>query len=186
MELNFANSVNGERKARIARELCEQGLWPDVLAFAQKWREKEPGDYQALYYIGLGLSGMRQFSEAEAAYRSALTIESTDVKVWNNLAGLLYENLHRPVEAIRCLEQSLKMDPHNKLCWSNLATMVGRLGQHDKAMACADRAIALDPKLVEAYLHKGAAARALKKMDVVREVCHVLATIEPENFHRAR
>jgi tetratricopeptide (TPR) repeat protein len=64
--------------------------------------------------------------------------------------------------------------------------MVGRLGQHDKAMACADRAIALDPKLVEAYLHKGAAARALKKMDVVKEVCNKLATIEPDNFRRAR
>ena len=186
MESNSADSANGERKARIARGLCEQGLWPDVLAFAQKWREKEPGDYRALYYIGLGLSGMRQFQEAEAAYRSALTLESTDVKVWNNLAGILFENLQRPVEAIRCLEQSLKMDPHNKLCWSNLATMVGRLGQHDKAMAYADRAIALDPKLVEAYLHKATAAMALKKMDVVKEVCQALASIEPENFRRAR
>ncbi len=186
MESNSANSANGERKARIARGLCEQGLWPDVLAFAQEWREKEPADYRALYYIGLGLSGMRQFPAAETAYRSALTMEPTDVKVWNNLAGLLYENLQRPVEAIRCLEQSLKMDPHNKLCWSNLATMVGRLGQHDKAMAYADRAIALDPKLVEAYLHKAAAAMALKKMDVVKEVCNTLASIEPENFRRAR
>jgi tetratricopeptide (TPR) repeat protein len=186
MELNSANSANGERKARIARGLCENGLWPDVLAFAQKWREKEPADYRALYYIGLGLSGMRQFPEAEAAYRGALTMEPTDVKVWNNLAGILYENLQHPVEAIRCLEQSLKMDPHNKLCWSNLATMVGRLGQHDKAMAYADRAIALDPKLVEAYLHKGTAAMALKKMDVVREVCNALASIEPEHFRRAR
>ena len=64
--------------------------------------------------------------------------------------------------------------------------MVGRLGQHDKAMAYADRAIALDPKLVEAYLHKATAARALKKMDIVKEVCNKLAAIEPENFRRAR
>ncbi len=178
--------LDSERKVGIARGLCEQGLWPDVLAFAQKWREENPADYRALYYIGLGLSGLRQFPAAETAYRSALTMEPTDVKVWNNLAGLLYENLQRPVEAIRCLEQSLKMDPHNKLCWSNLATMVGRLGQHDKAMACADRAIALDPELVEAYLHKGAAARALGKKEIVREVCHKLASIKPEKFRRAR
>jgi len=175
-----------EEKVRQARELCEQGLWPKVLAFAQKWREEQPGDHRALYYIGLGLNGMRQFSEAEAAYRHALTMKPTDVKVWNNLAGLLYENLRRPAEGIRCLEQALKINPDHKLGWSNLSTMVGRLGRHQQALAYADRAIALDPKLVEAYLHKATAARALGKTEIVREVCHTLSSLEPEHFRRAR
>ena len=177
---------NAKAKVKIARGMCEKGLWPEVLAFAQKWREEDPADYRALYYIGLGLSGMRQFSVAETAYRHALTMESTDVRVWNNLAGLLHEKLQRPTEAVRCLEQSMKMDPHNKLGWSKLAGMVARLGRHDKALEYADRALALDPKLVEAYLHKATAAKALKKMDVVKEVCHKLANIEPENFRRGR
>jgi len=177
---------NTEEKVRQARELCEQGLWPKVLAFAQKWREEQPGDHRALYYIGLGLNGMRQFSEAEAAYRHALTMKPTDVKVWNNLAGLLYENLRRPAEGVRCLEQALKINPDHKLGWSNLATMVGRMGHHHQALAYADRALALDPKLVEAYLHKAAAARALGKMEIVRDICHTLASLEPENFRRAR
>jgi tetratricopeptide (TPR) repeat protein len=175
-----------EEKVRQARELCEQGLWSRVLAFAQKWREEQPGDHRALYYIGLGLNGMRQFSEAEAAYRHALTMKPTDVKVWNNLAGLLYENLRRPAEGIRCLEQALKINPDHKLGWSNLATMVGQLGRHQQALAYADRAIALDPKLVEAYLHKATAARALGKTEIVRDICHTLASLEPENFRRAR
>jgi tetratricopeptide (TPR) repeat protein len=175
---------NAKEQIKIASGMCEKRLWPEVLAFAQKWREEDPADYRALYYIGLGLSGMRQFSVAETAYRHALTMEPTDVRVWNNLAGLLYEKLQRPTEAVRCLEQSMKMDPHNKLGWSKLAGMVARLGRHDKALEYADRALALDPKLVEAYLHKATAAKALKKMDVVKEVCHKLATIEPEKFHR--
>ena len=65
---------------------------------------------------------------AETAYRGALALETTDARVWNNLGGLLYEKLLRPSEGIHCLEQGLKMDPHNKLAWSNLATMVGRWG----------------------------------------------------------
>jgi tetratricopeptide (TPR) repeat protein len=64
--------------------------------------------------------------------------------------------------------------------------MVGRLGRHHKALEYADRAIALDPKLVEAYLHKATAAKALKKMEVVKEICHKLAMINPEHFRRAR
>jgi tetratricopeptide (TPR) repeat protein len=175
-----------DEKAGKARELCEKGLWPKVLAFAQDWREADPSDHRALYYIGLGLNGMKQFSQAEAAYRHALTLNPTDVKVWNNLAGLLYESLQRPAEGVRCLEQAMKINPDHKVGWANLATMVGRMGHHHQALAYADRAIALDPKLVEAHLHKASAARALGKTDVVREVCQALAAIEPENFRRAR
>ena len=177
---------NSQEKVKAARGMCRKGLWPEVLAFAQKWREEDPSDYQTLYYIGLGLSGMGQFAMAETAYRGALALETTDARVWNNLGGLLYEKLRRPSEGIRCLEQGLKMDPHNKLAWSNLATMAGKLGRHHQALEYADRALALDPKLVEAYLHKATAAKALKKMDVVKEICHKLGTIEPENFHRRR
>ena len=62
--------------------------------------------------------------------------------------------------------------------------LTGRMGCHDKALQCADQAIALDRKLVEAHLSRAAAARALGKMEVVQEVCHELATLEPENFRR--
>jgi tetratricopeptide (TPR) repeat protein len=175
-----------DEKVGQARELCEKGMWSKVLAFAQKWREEDPSDHRALYYIGLGLNGLGQFPQAEAAYRHALTINPTDIKVWNNLAGLLYEKLQQPAEAVRCLERALKFYPDHKIGWSNLATMVGRMGNHRQALAYADRAIALDPKLVEAYLHKATAARALGKTDVVREICQVLASLGPENFCRVR
>ena len=175
-----------EEKVRTARALCEQGRWRDVLAFAQKWRMENPADYKALYYVGLGFSGTNQFADAEAAYRLALTMETSDFKVWNNLAGLLYENMRREAEGIHCIEEALKIDPRNKVGWSNLATMVGRMGRHDQAMDYADRALALDPKFVEAHLHKGNAARALGKKEIVREVCTALAALEPERFCRAR
>jgi hypothetical protein len=64
--------------------------------------------------------------------------------------------------------------------------MVGELGFHNKAMVYADRAIAIDPQFVEAYLHKATAARALGKTEVVKRVCDALATIEAEKFRRAR
>ncbi len=82
--------VNGKHEVKTARGMCENGLWPEVLAFAQSWRERDPSDYRALYYIGLGLSGLGQFAMAETAYRHALALETTDARVWNNLGGLLY------------------------------------------------------------------------------------------------
>jgi tetratricopeptide (TPR) repeat protein len=179
-------AFNPEEKSAHARAMCEKNLWPEVLGFAQKWHAENPADHKALFYMGLGFSGTKQFALAESAYRKALALDATDVKAWNNLAKILFENLRRPKDGIACIEQTLKLDPGNKLGWSNLAVMVGELGFHDKAMLYADRALALDPKFVEAYLHKAAAARALGKTEVVKEVCEKLATIEQEKFRRAR
>jgi tetratricopeptide (TPR) repeat protein len=182
----FFMVANSEENVRHARALCEKGLWPEVLDFAQKWHAENPADCKALFYMGLGFSGRGQFVQAETAYRQALALDATDPKVWNNLAKILFENLHRPRDGISCIEQMLKLDPGNKLGWSNLAVMVGELGLHDKAMIYADRAIALDPKFVEAYLHKATAARALGKTEIVKEVCAALATIGVEKFRRTR
>ncbi|HTA94928.1 MAG TPA: tetratricopeptide repeat protein [Verrucomicrobiae bacterium] len=181
-----AANFNSEEKSVQARALCEKGLWPDVLDFAKKWREENPADHKAHFYLGLGHSGLGQFVQAETSYRRALKIDPSDAKVWNNLAKTLFENLRRPMDGILCIEQMLKRDPSNKLGWSNLAVMVGELGHHEKTLLYADRAIALDPEFVEAYLHKAAAARALGKTEIVKEVCNALATIEAEKFRRAR
>jgi tetratricopeptide (TPR) repeat protein len=181
-----AVNFNTEEKSAHARALCEKGLWPDVLDFAQKWHAENPGDPKALFYLGLGFSGLGQFVQAETSYRRALKIDPSDAKVWNNLAKILFENLQRPRDGISCIEQILKLDPGNKLGWSNLAVMVGELGMHEKALLYADRAITIDPEFVEAYVHKATAARALGKTEIVREVSDKLAVIETDKFRRAR
>jgi tetratricopeptide (TPR) repeat protein len=175
-----------EAKVEYARELCVQAKWPEVLAFAQNWHAEKPQEPKAWFYTGAGYYGMGQFLQAETAYRQALKIDPADIKAWNNLAGILFEKLKRPQDAIYCIEQTVKLNPENKFGWSNLAAMVGGLGLYEQAMTYADRAITLDPNMVEAYLHKGAAARALGKPEILSEVCAALAAIRPENFRRAR
>jgi len=179
-------SVDTEDEVREARRLCESGAWSEVLDFARAWQQQSPNDYKAFYYIALGHAGLGQFVQAETAYRRALALDNSDAKVWSNLGGLLYENLNRHVDGIRCVEQALKLNPYHKLGWANLAYMVGRLGHDHHAMTFADKAIALDSEFVEAYLHKGAAAKALGKNEVLREVCGALSALPPEKFQRAR
>src|SRR5271154_5446859 len=110
-----AVNFNTEEKSARARAMCEKGLWPDVLNFAQKWHAENPADYKALFYMGLGFSGRGQFVQAETSYRRALEIDPSDAKVWNNLAKVLFEYLKRPMDGILCIEQMLKRDPGNKL-----------------------------------------------------------------------
>jgi tetratricopeptide (TPR) repeat protein len=157
-----------------------------VLAFARKWHAENPAEAKALFYQGVALAATGRFVEAETAYRRALQLDATDFNAWNNLAGVLFESRKKPGEAIQCMQRALKVDPHNKVGWANLTSMVGRLGRHDKALEYAERAISLDPNFVEAYLHKASAAKALGRKEIIKEVCAALAAIEPENFRSAR
>jgi tetratricopeptide (TPR) repeat protein len=175
-----------EDALQTARRFCEASAWSELIDFAREWHTENPDNPKTFYYLALGHAGLGQFIQAETAYRRALALDDSDAKIWSNLGGLLYEHLNRHVEGIRCVERALKLNPEHKLGWANLAYMVGRLGHHQHAIAFADRALALDSHFVEAYLHKGAAARALGKNEVLREVCGALSAIPMEKFRRAR
>ena len=173
-------------KVTHARSLCEKGLWPDVLAFAQKWRVEKPADAKAFFYQGVALAAAGRLVEAETSYRRALKLDPADFKAWNNLATLLFEALNRQAEGAQCLAQALKLDPGNKLGWANLAGMNGQLGRHAQVIECAELALALDPHMVEAQLHRARAAQVLGKTEILQSACEALAAVPPEKFKRVR
>jgi tetratricopeptide (TPR) repeat protein len=168
------------------RTLCGQRRWPEVLEFALDWQLAFPGDARAFFYQGVALAATGRLKEAEASYRRALQLDAHDFKIWNNLAALLFEALNRPAEGAQCLAQALKLHPDQKLGWANLASMNGQLGRHAQALACAERALALDPQMVEAHLHRARAAQMLGKPEIVRAASEALAQLPVEKFQRTR
>jgi tetratricopeptide (TPR) repeat protein len=173
-------------KIANARALADKGSWAKLLEFAKDWREQEPSSAKAHFFQGVALAGMGRFVEAETSYRQALALDPNDFKTWNNLSGILFDSLNKPKDALQCMEQALKLEPRNKLGWSNLAGMVGRLGRHEKALEFAGHALELDPHFVEALLHKAAAAKALGRPEIVREVSLTLASIKADKFKRGK
>lgn len=184
--MNSAATTPLTDKAVRARSLCERGCWADLLGFTLDWQLENPGDARAFFYRGVALAASGQAREAETSYRRALQLDPKDFKAWNNLATLLFDALNRPLEGVQCLAQGLKTEPRNKLGWANLASMSGQLGRHAKALECAERALAIDPELVEAHLHRARAAQALGRAEIVRAVSKALAQLPPEKFQRAR
>ena len=168
-------------RARRAEELCAAGFWPELLAFAQKWQDETPRDHRAWYYIGLGLGGMGQPHQAEKAYRRALTLDPTDFEIWNRLSELLYRDVRRPTDGVRCLKQALRIHPDNTTGWLRLANFAGDMGSYNQVLEYADQAIALNPGLIEAYLQKAQAAKALGRLDLLTEACRQLSAFGPEN-----
>lgn len=176
--------ASATNKIRDVRELCDRSAWPEVHAFAQAWHTESPSDARAFFYQGVALTAMGRYLEAETNYRKALKLDPGDFKTWNNLASLLFQGMHRHADAAQCQTEALKLDPGNKLGWANLASMHGQLGRHHKALEFAERAVALDPQMVEAQLIRARAAQMLGQMDVVRAATEALAKVPPEQFRR--
>ena len=176
----------GPDKTAHARSLCEKGLWPDVLEFAEQWTTESPDEAKAFFYLGVALAAAGRFVEAETAYFRALAMDDGDFKTWNNLAALQFDALNQPVEGVKSLGRAMQIDPGNKLGWANLASMNGQLGRHTQALECAERALALDPHMVEAHLHRARAAQALNRPEIVRAASEALAQIPPEKFRKSR
>ena len=169
-----------------ARSLCEAGSWLELLEFAQAWQRESPGDARPHFYQGMALAATGCLAEAEASYRRALQLDPQSFKIWNNLGTLLFETMNRQAEGMQCLAQAMNLDPGNKLGWAKLASMNGQIGRHGQALECAERALALDPLMVEAHLHRARAAQALRKPEIVQAASEALAKIPWEKFQRAR
>lgn len=184
--MNHADRSTETDRAALARSLCERGRWADVLTFAEKWQAEKPTDAKAFFYQGAALAAVGRVTEAETAYRRTLTLDEKDFKAWNNLAALLFDALNRPAEGAKCLAQALKVDPGNHLGWANLASMNGQLGRHVEARVCAERALELDPHMVEAHLHRARAAQMLGQTEIVQATTAALANLPPEKFKRTR
>ena len=183
--MSQAQTTTESDKIVQARSLCEQGRWPEVLVFARQWQAAKPAEAKAWFYAGAALAAMGRFVEAETSYRHSLKLDANDFKTWNNLAGLLFDSLHKPLEAAKCLAQALQIEPQNDLGWANLASMNGQLGRHAQALECAERALALNPHMVEAQLHRARAAKILGKLKVMQAATEALARLTPEKFRRA-
>ena len=169
-------------RAQQALLLCEQGQWARALEFAQCWQLEAPAEALALFYEGLALTGLGRFVAAENAYYRALALDARDFKTWANLSALLFEALNQPAEAAKCLAQAMIIDPGNKQGWTNLARIYRCLGRHAQALGCAERALALYPKLVAAHLQRARAAQALHRPETVRAAYEDLARLLAEQF----
>ena len=132
------------------------------------------------------LSGLRRFSQAEAAYRQALRLDPTDFEVWNSLAGIAVQENAAAGGRPPMSGAGLEINPQHKLGWSNLARLVGRMGCHDKALQCRRPCPRAGPQILwKPIYHRAAAARALGRTEIVQEVCRDWPPSNRKTFRRA-
>jgi tetratricopeptide (TPR) repeat protein len=71
---------------------------------------------------------------------------------------------HTTVAIVEC-KRAVAIEPTSKELWGNLATFYWNARQYDEAMACADRALSLDPNFNIAHFTKGLICESLNRCD---------------------
>ena len=100
-------------------------------------------DPAALLAAGLGHHGAGRLAEAESAYQRILADQPNHPDALH-LLGVLALQAGRPAVAVEWMRQSIRFNPCNSACFSNLASALRRLGRLDEALSCCRRALALD------------------------------------------
>lgn len=110
--------------------------------------QAKPDDFPTQYNLGVLEQNAGKKTEAEAAYRQALTLKTDDPKavagVRSNLALLLIDD-GKLDEAASQLAQAAQGDPKNAEYENNLGQVYEKLNKKDLAIAAYTKAVQLDP-----------------------------------------
>lgn len=114
--------------------------------------EKEPADAVAWNYLGLSLTALKKDKDAIKAYEKAVKIKPQDAVLRGNLAYAYY--LRNDRRAVGEALETVRLDPKIASGHLVLAAFYVVEESYGAAYDYANKVIALDPKLAEAYIFK--------------------------------
>ena len=94
--------------------------------------------------------------------------DSNEAWGWRNKGSALYF-LGKYEEAIKCYDESIKIDPSNPIVWNNKGLALYYLGKYDEAILAYEHAIAIDPSDADAWNSKGDSLNSLGKGDEAKK-----------------
>lgn len=103
-----------------------------------------PEAAQVMYLAGRLAVARRQMAAAADCFRLALqdNAAEADTRVWLGIS--LFED-RQLAESLRVLQRACDLDPRSAPAWSNLGSVLARVGRGDEALAALNRAAALAP-----------------------------------------
>jgi protein O-GlcNAc transferase len=150
IDRNFQSALAAmqARKPGDAARLCDAIL------------RAEPKHFGALNVMGIVLTQLGRFAEAETYYRRALQQHApADGTLYNY--GIVLKLLNRPAEALQRFSEALKLNPRIAESWNHRGTTLSDLNRHQEAITDFDKATALNPQFADAFQNKGKALLAL-------------------------
>ncbi len=143
--------------------------------------EQREQDLVVLLQEATQLHQQQQWSEAEQKYREYLLWRETDEVAWMNL-GLMFYATQNYLESQKALAKAFELNSERAdLCYY-LGNVLTQLELPDRAIAAYQRAIHLDPTLIDAYNNLGLLLRQTNRWDAAAEVYRQAIALQPDFF----
>lgn len=134
-------------------EVCrQQGLLAEGEAAARQATKRDPELVMAWNNLGIILQEAGRHAESVDCLERVVELQPHSPEAFNNL-GNAYVGVNRLDDARRLYGQALALRNDYAEGHSNLAFVLGELGDYDAAAEAAHRAIASNPRLMNAYLN---------------------------------
>jgi serine/threonine protein kinase/tetratricopeptide (TPR) repeat protein len=148
-------------------------MWPEATEMFERSFAIDSTYSPVISNLGTLYFNQERYADAERIYRRALRISDRKYKIWAHLAEAQYwnpdgreESLGNFTRAAEMAEDSLRMDQHNTVILSDLASYYEKLGYDDRAREFLDRAISLNPQDIDVMLHIGETYEGLGERDI--------------------
>jgi len=140
----------------------------------------DPGQPDALRFLGFLEQERGRFAEARQLISSALRIRPDDAVAWARLAVVL-NGLAAVPDALSAYDRALGLESRLPDAWNGRGATLVRLGRLDEALESFERALELDPGHVPALTNRGVALRDLGRAEDAVESYDRALQIRPDH-----
>jgi predicted O-linked N-acetylglucosamine transferase (SPINDLY family) len=139
----------------------------------------QPRHVAALNLLGIALTQLGRFAEAETYLRRALREHAgSDATLYNY--GIILKALDRPAEALERFSQALAINAAAPESWNNRGTVFNDLNRYDDAVGDFETAIKLNPRYADAFCNKGKSLTSLKRWDEAVSAYQQAINLKPD------
>lgn len=163
----------------LARSLAQERRYHEALVSAERAAILNPTNVAIQFILGDCYYDVGQYQDAQAAYAEALKMRPSGVlHFWR---GMSLKNLNRYAEAVKEFDQA-PPNAATRRRWERLAASWFKSERYADALACYQKALALDPTSVKDLQHIGDCQYWLKDFNSAAASYRRCATAEPTNW----
>jgi tetratricopeptide (TPR) repeat protein len=163
-----------ESETRGAAEKVRQGDFGGAIPELEGLIRKDPGNANALFFLGLSYAGQRMYPEAIAALTKVTELQPAFPGAHFEL-GVCHQGLHDTPRALAAFEKSLELDPSNADAAYDAGLILFEMNRIDEALSHFEQGLTSRPQdadLLEmagrCYIHQAKLERALESLQKAR------------------
>ncbi len=173
------NRKHREDLSREGAAALARGDFAAALTLYQESVAANPRDAGALNHLGIVLSRLGRYDEADRQFRASISRRPNDPDPHINLGGVLLPR-GRYQEAEGCFRRALSLRPTDLAARSNLGMTLVLIGRPDSARNELEKVLRIAPRHADSLFGMGMLARSEGKFDAAEEMFQRALAANPE------